>query len=113
MTNHTENKKFFSLPYNLIICFKGEREKYDNQYLKFQLKLDLSSLNMQGPKSYNLKGIINSYVSGEKRFYSCIYQDPNQHNWIMSDGYNKQYADPLVFLNSNIDVVMLFYSSLN
>ena len=115
ITNHQENKKFFSFPYNLIICFKGEKEKYDNQYLKLQLQLDLSSLGLQGgsPNRYNLKGIINRYISNGKKYYSCVYYEHFQQKWFLSDGYNKQITEPSAFLNNNIDVVMLFYNSLN
>ena len=112
-TYHQETKKFFTLPYNLIICFKGEKQSYDNQYVQYPINLNLSILGLKGsPPNYTLKGIIKSCVVKEEKFYSCIYEDLPKRKWIMSDGYMKKYVDsPLVYCVG--DVVMLFYSSLN
>ena len=113
ITYHQETKKFFTLPYNLIICFKGEKQYYNNQYLQFSPKLNLSILGLKGsPPSYSLKGIIKSFANKEQKFYSCIYEDFPKRKWIMSDGYMKKYVNgPMDYYVG--DVEMLFYSSLN
>ena len=112
MAFHQESKKFLTLPYNLIICFKGEKQNYDNQYLQYQLNLNLANLGFKGsPFNYNLKGIIKSCIVQEKKIYTCIYQDITKNCWVISDGYSKQLI-PSPFNNVG-DVVMLFYSSLN
>ena len=111
---HKESKKFFILPYNLIICFKGEKQSYDNQYLNCQFILNLNLANLgikNSPTNYNLKGIIKSCVIQDKKIYTCIYKDITKNGWVVSDGYSKQLgANPI---NNIGDVVMLFYSSLN
>ena len=110
---HQESKKFFTLPYNLIICFQGENQNYNNKFLKYPIRLDLSSLKLRsGMSVYNLKGVIKSYVNNGKKFYICIYEDFAKRNWFISDGYSK---DPIISPLNHImgDVVMLFYSSLN
>ena len=115
-TFHKEIKKFFNLPYNLIICFKGEKQKYDNLYINYQLNLNLSQLELKSsPVNYSLKAVINCNVVNENKFYTCIYYDNLKQKWIMSDGYSIQFIDnPLVMNNSSFgDVIMLFYSSLN
>ena len=113
ITYHQESKKFFTLPYNLIICFKGEKQNYDSQYIQYLPTLNLSILGLKGsPPNYYLKGIIKSCLVKEERFYSCIYEDLPKRKWIMSDGYMKNFVDnPMAYGVGN--VVMLFYSSLN
>ena len=116
MTFHQETKKFFNLPYNLIICFKGEKQKYDNLYINYQLNLNLAQLGLKSsPINYTLKAVINRNVVNENKFYTGIYFDNVKQKWIMSDGYAIQFVEnPLVMNNSNFgDVIMLFYSSLN
>ena len=116
MTYHQETKKFFNLPYNLIICFKGEKQKYDNLYINYQLNLNLAQLGLKSsPINYSLKAVINCNVVNENKFYTCIYYDNLKQKWIMSDGYTIQFVDnPLAMNNSTFgDVIMLFYSSLN
>ena len=116
MTYHLETKKFFNLPYNLIICFKGEKQKYDNQYINYQLNLNFAQLGLKSSSiNYFLKAVINCNVVNETKFYTCIYFNNLKRKWIMSDGYSIQFVDnPLVMNNSNCgDVIMLFYSSLN
>ena len=115
ITFHQETKKIFNLPYNLIICFKGERQKYDNQYIKYQMNLDCSQLGLKGgPFNYYLKAVINYNNINENKFYTCLYEDKLKGKWFMSDGYSIQMIDnPLAFNNNFGDVIMLFYSSLN
>ena len=114
-TFHQETKKIFNLPYNLIICFKGEKQKYDNQYIKYQMNLDCSQLGLKGgPFNYYLKAVINYNNINENKFYTCLYEDKLKGKWFMSDGYSIQMIDnPLAFNNNFGDVIMLFYSSLN
>ena len=114
-TFHQETKKIFNLPYNLIICFKGEKQKYDNQYIKYQMNLDCSQLGLKGgPFNYYLKAVINYNNINENKFYTCLYEDKLKGKWFMSDGYTIQIIDnPLAFNNNFGDVIMLFYSSLN
>ena len=111
ITYHQETKKFFTLPYNLIICFSGEKPNYDNKYIKYSLIVDFSKLGIKcNPFIYNLKGIIKCYFQNEKKYYICIYQDYGQKQWVMSDGYSKSFIDTP--FNHNIgDIIMLFYSS--
>ena len=115
ITFHQETKKIFNLPYNLIICFKGEKQKYDNQYIKYQMNLDCSQLGLKGgPFNYYLKAVINYNNINENKFYTCLYEDKLKGKWFMSDGYTIQIIDnPLAFNNNFGDVIMLFYSSLN
>ena len=114
-TFHQETKKIFNLPYNLIICFKGEKQKYDNQYIKYQMNLNFSQLGLKGgPFNYYLKAVINYNNINENKFYTCLYEDKLKGKWFMSDGYTIQIIDnPLAFNNNFGDVIMLFYSSLN
>ena len=112
-TPHQESKKFFILPYNLIICFKGEKQNYENQYISYQLQLNLTCLGLNNsPCNYNLKGIIKCFVQDEKKFYTCIYEDFYKKQWVICDGYTK---DSIISpMNHTMgDIVMLFYSSLN
>ena len=106
-------KKFFALPFHLIICFKGEKQFYNSQYIKYPINLDLSSLGLKSsPIKYNLKGIIKTCVVNDKKIYSCIYPDYSINKWIVSDGYSKIYESS-PYNNTIGDVVMLFYSSLD
>ena len=115
ITFHQETKKIFNLPYNLIICFKGEKQKYDNQYIKYQMNLNFSQLGLKGgPFNYYLKAVINYNNINENKFYTCLYEDKLKGKWFMSDGYTIQIIDnPLAFNNNFGDVIMLLYSSLN
>ena len=112
-TKHSEKQKFFTLPYNLIICFKGERKTYNNKYIKYQNRLDLSGLGIKNEKTiYNLKGVIKSYINKEQKYYICIYEDYIKKNWVICDGYSKEFI--ISPLNHSMgDVVMLFYSSID
>jgi len=111
-TNHNETKRFFIFPFNLVICFKGEKQSYDKQFtLNYPFNLDLSSLRLKNsPVKYNLKGIIRKCISNGKSIYTCIYQDYNK--WVVSDGYSKSITNSPYNINVG-DIVMLFYSSLN
>ena len=116
MTYHQETKRFFNLPYNLIICFKGEKQQYNNQYIKYQLGLNFAQLGLKSsPINYYLKAVINCNVVNQTKFYTCIYFDYLKRKWIMSDGYSIQLTDnPLIMNNGTCgDVTILFYSSLN
>ena len=113
ITQHQEMKKFFTLPFHLIICFKGEKQFYNSQYIKYPIILNLSSLGLKNsPIKYNLKGIIKTCVVNDKKIYSCIYPDYSMNKWVVSDGYSKIYESS-PYNNTNGDVVMLFYSSLD
>ena len=112
MAFHQESKKFLTLPYNLVICFKGEKQNYDNQYLQYQINLNLANLGLKSsPCNYYLKGVIKSCIVQEKKIYTCIYLDITKNCWVTSDGYSKQLM-PNPFNNIG-DIVMLFYSSIN
>ena len=113
-TLHKISQKFFILPYNLIICFKGDKQNYDNKYITYPINLNLSciGLNNNSPCNFHLKGIIKCFVQNEKKYYICIYVDYLNKQWVLSDGYEKQTI--ISPMNHNIgDVIMLFYSSLN
>lgn len=114
-TFHQETKKFFNLPYNLIVCFKGEKQKYDNQYIRYGLSLNFSQLGLKSdPFIFDLKAVINCNIINENKFYTCIYLDSFKKQWFISDGYEIQPTnDPLAMNNNLGDVIMLFYSSLN
>ena len=110
-TYHKEKKLFFQLPYNLIICFK--REKENNEYLNYPQILDFSTTFIKNtPGKYNLKGIIKYCIVNEIKFYTCIYFDSTSKKWIISDGYGKQFIDH-PFNHKVGQVVALFYSCLN
>ena len=111
ITLHQESKKIISFPFNLIICFKGEKENYNNQYLQFPNILDLSSLGIPNSiTKYKLNGIIKNCIYDDKKFSSCFYFDYMKGKWIMSDGYQKQFVEnPMLYTLG--DVVILFYSS--
>ena len=102
---HCENKKIFSLPFNLIIFFKNEGQMNIN----YQINLDFSSLNLGINGFYNLKGIIKKSITNEKKkFFACLY--PQNNTWVLSDGYDfKYYNSPFEHIIGN--VVALFYSS--
>ena len=55
-TYHKESKLFFQLPYNLIICFK--REKENNDYLNYPLILDFSTTFIKNGIEYIAINII-------------------------------------------------------
>ena len=110
-TYHQESKLFFQLPYNLIICFK--REKENNEFLNYPLILDFSTTFIKNtPGKYNLKGVIKYCIVNEIKFYTCIYYDSTYKKWIISDGYSKKFIDSPI--NHKIGhIVALFYSCLN
>jgi NIMA (never in mitosis gene a)-related kinase len=110
ITLHQECKKVFSFPFNLIICFKGEKDNYNNQYLQYTLQLDLSKLGQAGITKYKLNGIIKSYMIEDKKICTCFYFDYLKGKWTMSDGYTKEFIDSPMKYNVG-DIVMLFYSS--
>ena len=110
-TYHKESKLFFQLPYNLIICFK--REKENNDYLNYPLILDFSTTFIKNtPGKYNLKGVIKYCIVNEIKFYTCLYYDSQFKKWIISDGYSKQFIDSPI--NHKVgNIIALFYSCLN
>jgi serine/threonine protein kinase len=106
-----ESKTIFSLPYNLVICFKGEKNNYNNQYISYYMTLNLSQLGLTtSPKEYALKAIIKCYLQNDQKFYVSIYLDPKTNQWFLSSGYTKQVI-PNPAMHNMGDVVALFYSS--
>jgi len=106
-----EYKMIFSLPYNLVLCFKGEKNNYNNQYINYNFKLNLSQLGLTtSPQEYDLKGIIKCISEGEQKNYVSIFLDPKINKWFLSNGYTKQvFASPT--MHNVGDVVALFYSA--
>ena len=107
--NHCENKKIFSLPINLIISIKNE----GNTCINYPITIDFSFLKLEVPPgSYNLKGVIKKGVNNGRKTYVCIYEDSQNKQWVLSDGYQFQALQSP--LNHNIgNPIMLFYSSNN
>ena len=72
---------------------------------------DFSFLNFG---NYNLKGVIKKYVDRGKKIFECIYkviynpQNPQNSQWILSDGYNFNYIESHSNDNTG-NVVKLFY----
>ena len=107
-----ESKKILSLPYNLIICFKGEKNNYNNQYISYNLDLNIMPLGLAtSPQQYFLKSIIKCCVDNEQKNYSNIYLDPKQNSWYLSNGYTKQII-PNPAMHNVGDVVALCYCSI-
>ena len=104
--NHCENKKIISIPYNLIICFKNDGPTN----LNIPQNLDFSPVNLGTNGIYNLKGIIGKTIFQKHTFYSCIF--PFNNNWVISDDLEIKPFQSFSDLNS-LDIVMLFYSSVN
>ena len=108
-----EKKMIFSLPYNLVICFKGEKNNYNNQYISYDFNLNFTQLGLSSsPKNYHLIGIIKCTIVDEKKNYISIYLDPKSNQWYLSTGYKKQAIPPPSFHNVG-DVIALFYSSVS
>ena len=107
----SESKMIFSLPYNLVISFKGEKNNYNNQYIRYNLKLNLAQLGLaSSPKEYELKGIIKCVINEEQKNYVCIYLDPKTNNWMFTNGYTRQKM-PNPTMHNQGDVVALIYFS--
>ena len=107
----SESKMIFSLPYNLVISFKGEKNNYNNQYIRYNLKLNLAQLGLaSSPKEYDLKGIIKCVINEEQKNYVCIYLDPKTNNWMFTNGYTRQKM-PNPTMHNQGDVVALIYFS--
>ena len=107
-----ETKKIFSMPYNLVICFKGEKDNYNNQYISYLVNLNTMQLGLTtSPQQYFLKSIIKCYVENEQKHYIGLYLDPKQNQWFCSNGYNRQ-AMPNPAIHNVGDVVALCYSSI-
>ena len=106
-----ENKSILSLPYNLVLCFKGEKDYYGNQYISYSMTLNVAQLGLgTSPKEYALKAIIKKYIQDEQKFYVSLYQDPKTNQWFLSSGYTKQVI-PNPAMHNMGDVVALFYTS--
>ena len=106
-----EKKMIFSLPYNLVILFKGEKNNYQNRFISYFLKLNLAQLGLSAsPKEYNLKGIIKCLYIEDQKSYTSIYLDPKINKWFCSTGYVRQQIPSPEFHNQG-DVVALFYSA--
>ena len=106
-----EKKMIFSLPYNLVILFKGEKNNYQNRFISYFLKLNLAQLGLSAsPKEYNLKGIIKCLYVQDQKSYTSIYLDPKINKWFCSTGYVRQQIPSPEFHNQG-DVVALFYSA--
>ena len=106
-----EKKMIFSLPYNLVICFKGEKNNYNNQYITYDFNLNFTQLGLSSsPKNYHLVGIIKCTIVDEKKNYLSIYLEPKSNQWYLSTGYTRQAIPPPSFHNIG-DVIALFYSS--
>ena len=106
-----QKKKIFSLPYNLVICFKGEKNNYNNQYISYNMDLNLSQLGLNSsPGIFHLKAIIKCTIVNEEKNYISIYLDPKVNQWFLSNGYTKQAIPSPAFHNVG-DVIALFYSS--
>ena len=108
-----ESKKIFSMPYNLVICFKGEKNNYNNQYISYNLNLNTSQLGLTtSPQMYYLKSIIKCFVQNEQKNYVSLYVDPKLNQWFLSNGYTKNVIPNPVMHNVG-DVVALCYCSIN
>ena len=106
-----ESKMIFSLPYNLVVCFKGEKNNYNNQYISYFMTLNFAQLGLaSSPKDYFLKAIIKCYMQNDQKYYSSIYLDPKTNQWFLSSGYTKQLI-PNPAMHNIGDVVALFYSA--
>ena len=106
-----ETKMIFSLPYNLVISFKGEKNNYNNQYIRYNFKLNLAQLGLSSsPKEFDLKGIIKCLIQEEQKIYISIYLDPKTNNWMLSNGYTRQKI-PSPNMHNMGDVVALVYNS--
>ena len=108
-----ETKKIFSMPYNLVIMFKGEKNNYNNQYISYNLNLNTNQLGLTtSPQQYYLKSIIKCFYENEQRTYVSLYIDPKQNQWFLSNGYTKQLI-PNPAMHTIGDVVALCYCSIN
>ena len=111
-----ENRKIQTLPSHLIINIKNEDKISDNQNVNFPFSLNFSFLNLDYSQGdYSLVGIIKKFVDKGKKYFGAIYADyenPNQAQWILSDGVNFQSIQTP--LNHSVGkAIMLFYSSKN
>jgi serine/threonine protein kinase len=104
-TNHSENKNYYILPKNLIIILRNE--EYQN--ISFLLNLDLSFLSKENYNAkYNLKGVIKKSNNQKKKTFTCLYEDPQQKLWFISDGNQNRLIDNIYNDNSGIVVTLIY-----
>ena len=104
-TNHLENKNYTILPKDLIILFRNEI----NNNIAFPFNLDLSFLSQENSNAkYNLKGIIKKSINQKQKSFTCLYEDPHQHIWFMSDGKQCRLIDNQYNDNSGIVVALIY-----
>ena len=90
---------------------KGEKNNYNNQYISYNMDLNLSQLGLNSsPGIFHLKAIIKCTIVNEEKNYISIYLDPKVNQWFLSNGYTKQAIPSPAFHNVG-DVIALFYSS--
>ena len=106
-----ETKKIINLPKNLIICFKGENDCYDNKYINAPLKLNFEQIDIENkPKEYQLKSMIKCIIEKEQKHYRSIYLAHEKNKWFSCNGYEKKEIDsPNVHTTG--DIITLSYAS--
>ena len=106
-----ESKKIICLPKNLIICFKGENDCYDNKYVNAPLKINFEQLDVSNKsKEYQLKAIIKCIIEKEQKHYISIYLDHEKNKWFSNNGYEKkEIGSPTAHTDG--DIISLSYAS--
>ena len=109
---HTQIKRLYSMPLELIIAFERGTNCMNKTIVNFPLVLDLTNYaeSAFSPKKFNLVGCINRLDISGKEHYISFTKDLNSQNWICSDDANITPTNPSLAITYGVPI-LLFYSS--
>ena len=109
--NHTNTKKIYSMPYELIISLERGTNCMNKTFVNFPFDLDISNFveYPQSPKRYQLVGCVSRADVNGKEHYISFTKSNNSENWIFSDDDKINQIDRSKALSYGIPI-LLFYN---
>jgi len=109
--NHTNTKKIYSMPYELIISLERGTNCMNKTFVNFPFDLDISNFveYPQSPKRYQLVGCVSRADVNGKEHYISFTKSNNSENWIFSDDDKINQVDRSKALSYGIPI-LLFYN---
>ena len=110
--NHSQIKRLFMMPNELIISLERGLNCMNNTMINFPMTLDVSNYveSEFSPKKFNFMGSVNRSDINGKEHYISFYKDLNSNNWFCSDDDKISKTSPNTALTTGLPI-LLFYSS--